>query len=67
MGANSKKSVHILSYSGPHFPAFGQNTERYGVQTYQKSMMDRLTIFAKTLHYRFLTGFLNTRLRLHKI
>ena len=26
-----KKSVRIRSYSGPHFPAFGLNTERYGV------------------------------------
>ena len=26
------KSVYIWSYSGPHFPAFGLNTERYGVQ-----------------------------------
>ena len=25
------KSVHIRSYSGSHFPAFGLNTERYGV------------------------------------
>ena len=25
------KPVHIQSYSGPHFPAFGLNTERYGV------------------------------------
>ena len=25
------KSVRIRSYSGPHFPAFGLNTERYGV------------------------------------
>ena len=25
------KSVHIRSYSGPYFPAFGLNTERYGV------------------------------------
>ena len=25
------KSVHILSYSGPHFPAFGLNTDRYYV------------------------------------
>ena len=24
------KSVHIQSYSGPYFPAFGLNTERYG-------------------------------------
>ena len=25
------KSVRIQSYSGPHFPAFELNTERYGV------------------------------------
>ena len=25
------KSVHIWSYSGPYFPAFGLNTERYGI------------------------------------
>ena len=25
------KSVHIRSYSGPYFPVFGLNTERYGV------------------------------------
>ena len=25
------KSVRIPSYSGPHFPAFGLNTERYEV------------------------------------
>ena len=25
------KSVPIQSYSGPHFPVFGLNTERYGV------------------------------------
>ena len=25
------KSVRIGSYSGPHFPAFGLNTERYSV------------------------------------
>ena len=24
------KSVRIRSYSDPHFPAFGLNTERYG-------------------------------------
>ena len=24
------KSARIWSFSGPHFPAFGQNTERYG-------------------------------------
>ena len=25
------KTVRIKSYSSPHFPAFGLNTERYGV------------------------------------
>ena len=25
------KSGHIQSYSGPHFPVFGLNTERYSV------------------------------------
>ena len=25
------KSVRIPSYAGPHFPAFGFNTERYGI------------------------------------
>ena len=25
------KSVRIRSYSGPHFPAFELNTEKYGV------------------------------------
>ena len=28
---HSVKSVRIQSYSGPYFPAFGLNTERYGV------------------------------------
>ena len=28
---HSVKSVGIWSYSGPYFPAFGLNTERYGV------------------------------------
>ena len=27
------KSVRIRSFSGPYFPAFGLNTERYGVWT----------------------------------
>ena len=25
------KSVRVRSFSGPYFPAFGQNTEKYGV------------------------------------
>ena len=28
---HSAKTVHIRSYSGLHFPAFGLNTETYGV------------------------------------
>ena len=31
------KSERILSYSGPHFPAFGLNTERYGVSLHIQS------------------------------
>ena len=29
---HSVKSVRIRSYSGPYFPAFGRNTERYFVR-----------------------------------
>ena len=28
---NCVKSIHIPSFSGPHFPAFGLNTEIYSV------------------------------------
>ena len=31
------KSVHILSYSGLHFPAFGLNMERYSVSLHIRS------------------------------
>ena len=37
---NTEKRVRIRSYSGPHFPAFGLNTERYGV-TYPVQMRTR--------------------------
>ena len=30
-GVHCVKNVLIRSYSGPYFPAFGLNTERYGV------------------------------------
>ena len=30
-GSHCLKSVRIWNYSGPHFPAFGLNTERYAV------------------------------------
>ena len=35
------KSVRIWSFSGPYFPAFGLNTERYGVVSYP----DRYYVF----------------------
>ena len=31
--AHCMKSVRIRSFSSPYFPAFGINTERYGVRT----------------------------------
>ena len=31
LSENCRKSVRIMSYSGPYFPAFGLNTERYSV------------------------------------
>ena len=34
---NCVKSARIRSYSGPHFPAFGLNTERYGISLHIKS------------------------------
>ena len=34
---NCLKSVRMRSYSGPHFPAFGLNTERYGVSFHIQS------------------------------
>ena len=41
------KSVRIWSYSGPHFPAFGMNTERYevslGIQSECEKMRTRIT------------------------
>ena len=34
------KNVHIRSYSGPHFPVFRLNTERYGVSPYSVRMRE---------------------------
>ena len=34
------KSVRIRSYSGPHFPAFGLNTERYGCSVRMRENAD---------------------------
>ena len=36
------KSVLIRSYSGPHFPTFGMNTERYGVSLHIQSECDKM-------------------------
>ena len=46
------KSVRIRGYSGPHFPAFGLNTEKYGVSLRIQSecgkMWSRITTHMET-------------------
>ena len=48
------KSLRIRSYSDPHFPAFGLNTERYGVslriQPECRKMRTRITPNTDTFH-----------------
>ena len=48
------KSVRIRCYSGPHVPAFGLNTERYGVsvriQPECGKMRSRITPNTDTFH-----------------
>ena len=48
------KRVRIRSYSGPHFPAFGLNTERYrvslGIQFKCGKMRTRITPNTDTFH-----------------
>ena len=48
------KSVHIRSYSGPYFPAFGLNTERYEVslriQSKCRKIRTRITPNTDTFH-----------------
>ena len=48
------KSVRIRSYSGPHFPTIGLNTERYGVSLHIQSeygkMRTRITPNMDTFH-----------------
>ena len=39
------KSVHIRSFSGPHFPAFELNTEIYGVSLSIRDM-EYLSVFS---------------------
>ena len=36
------KIVRIRSYCGPHFPAFGLNTERYSVSPYSARMPENI-------------------------
>ena len=62
------KSVRIRSYSGPHFPAFGLNTERYSVSLRIQSecgkMQTRITPNTDTFH----TVYFNTKnYKLHNI
>ena len=47
------KSVRIQSYSGPHFPAFGLNTERYGVRSECGKMRTRITLNMDIFHAVF--------------
>ena len=48
------KSVHIWCYSGPHFSAFGLNTERYRIslciQSECEKMQTRITSNTDTFH-----------------
>ena len=48
------KSICIRSYSGPHFPAFGLNTERYFVylriQSKCREMLTRMTLNTDTFY-----------------
>ena len=47
------KSVRVQSYSGPHFPAFGLSTERYGVRSECGKMRTRITPNMDTFHTVF--------------
>ena len=42
MKSHCVKSVHIRSYSSPYFPAFGLNTERYGVSLHIQSKSGKM-------------------------
>ena len=62
------KSVRIRSYSGPHFPAFGLNSERYGVSLRIQSecgkMLTRITANTDTFNATHLPS--EFKLNLHK-
>ena len=55
------KSVQIRSFSGPYFPAFGLNTERYAISLYSVRMWKNTnqkklriwTLFTQWLIYQF--------------
>ena len=53
------KSVRIWSFSGPYFPAFGLNTERYGrISPYSPQMRENTTkkIRIRTLFMQWRSG-----------
>ena len=51
-GVHCGKSIRIRSFSGPYFPAFGRNTERYGVSEYGHfSRSGRLLVSEETFLY----------------
>ena len=53
------KSIRIRSYSGPYFPAFGLNTERYSVslriQPERRKMLCRITPKTDAFHEVYIT------------
>ena len=54
------KSVRIRSDSGPHFPAFGLNTERYCISPYSvrmREMRTRITPKTDTFYAVTFKGF----------
>ena len=62
------KSVRIRSYSGPHFPVFGVNTERYAVsfriQSKCGKMRIRITPNAANFHATGSSYFLSNKISL---
>ena len=62
---NCVKSVRIRSYSGPHFPAFGMNTERYSVSLCIHfecgKRQTRITPNTDTFHAEYFKDYLSYR------
>ena len=44
------KSVRIQSYSGPYFPTFGLNTEKYRIQAEYEKIRTKITPNTDTFH-----------------